>query len=87
LDTADTSLEAYAAIRPVAPNMRDRIYDMIKDAPHGMTGYEVQQEGGFLNQTSSARLRELYLTGRISYSGDRRPTGSGSMARVWHAAR
>lgn len=82
----DTSNAAAEDIAPKTPNMREKVFALIKDAgDHGITCDEVEIVTGLKHQTASARLYELRKAGRVVDSGERRKTSSGSTARVYVA--
>ena len=80
----NTSKEALASVRPYVPGMRDQIWNFISNMQkNGATCDEVEQMYCMRHQTASARIRELFLAGKIVDSGERRATRSGRSAVVW----
>lgn len=77
--SSDTSKAASRSMRGSANVIRERIYSFLQ---LGATCDYVEQELGLRHQTASARIRELFLAGRIESIGTR-ATRSGRMANVW----
>jgi len=79
---SETSRDAYMAISPHAPNMRERVFAFIRESG-GATCDEVEVALGMVHQTASARLNELANAGRVYASEARRATRSGMDAAVY----
>ena len=81
---ADTSASAFAAIRPRLGGLHRKIlYFLAKRGPIGGTLDECCQATSILVQTASPRFRELVQWGEIEDTGQRRPTRTRNMARVY----
>lgn len=78
-----TSMEAADSIAPHVTRLARDVLDAIKREP--ATCWEIENRLRYSHQTASARIRELFLKGRIHDSGARRKTGSGRNAIVWAA--
>ncbi len=77
-----TSREAYAQIQPSAPQLREKIFEFIKQrGKHGATCDEAEVHLGMRHQTASARFTELKKSKRIKETC-RRPTRTGRPAGV-----
>ena len=76
-----TSIAAAQEIAPHVTRLAETVLEAVRARP--MNCWEIEQATGLSHQTASARLRELYLKGRIEESGQTRPTGSGRQAIVW----
>lgn len=79
----ETSIQAAASIAQSAPALRELVFAVIKKQPS--TCWEIEEGQGLSHQTTSARITELRLAGRIEASGATRPTNSGRQAIVWQA--
>jgi hypothetical protein len=79
-----TSIAAAESSAKHAPIDADRIYDLIRANPR--TCHEIEVMTGLKHQTASARIRGLFLDGKIRNTGQERKTDSGRLARVWAAA-
>jgi hypothetical protein len=64
-------------------NARERIYNVIKAHPDGLTVHELRQLITMHFHTVAARVSDLNLEGWLVDSGQRRPTDTGAMATVW----
>jgi hypothetical protein len=67
-------------------NARERIYNVIKAHPNGLTVHELRQLITMHFHTVAARVSDLNLEGWLVDSGQRRPTDTGAMATVWVVA-
>lgn len=80
----ETSNAAAKDIAPKTPSMREKIFALVKSSGDcGITCDEVEILTGLKHQTASARLYELCRGGKVTDSGERRRTSSGSLARVY----
>lgn len=66
-----------------ASTIRGRVFSEIKALGRGVTCDELEERLGYSHQTTSARIRELVLFGKIKDSGERAPTRSGRSARLY----
>lgn len=89
-ENVPTSQEAAEQIEPRTESLRQRILKVIADSGRfGTTDDELEKVTGLRHQTVSARRRELYLLGEITYLRDfngekvRRKTRSGRNAYVF----
>ena len=81
---ADTSVAAYEWVRDSLPAARQRVFELIEAAePFGLTCDQVEQLLQKPHQSVSARMTELKRDGHIVDSRKRRPTRTGSTARVY----
>jgi hypothetical protein len=64
-------------------NARERIYNVIKAHPDGLTAHEIRQLITMPFNTVAARVSDLNLEGWLADTGQRRPTDTGAMATVW----
>ena len=79
-----TSKAAAVSMIPYAPNIRERVFEVLRDGQiSGLTFDVIEFVLGKSHQTVSARIRELFKAGRIKDSGRTRPTRSGRKAVVW----
>lgn len=85
---ADTSQAAFSRMgKRARTNLRDTVHEFIaRMGEAGATAWEVEQALGLERSTTSARLSELKRDLRIQDSGQRRPTKTGAMAKVWVTA-
>jgi len=67
-------------------NARERIYNVIKAHPNGLTAHEIRQLITMPFNTVAARVSDLNLEGWLTDSGRRRATDTGAMATVWVVA-
>jgi len=67
-------------------NARERIYNVIKAHPEGLTVHELRQLITMHFHTVAARVSDLNLEGWLVDSGRRRATDTGAMATVWVVA-
>jgi hypothetical protein len=81
---SDTSRAAARWIEPKRPNLRVRVYAVIKRYGSA-TDEEIQLETGLNPSTVRPRRVELVELGLVRDSGRRRPTRSGRRAVVWEA--
>lgn len=82
----DTSIEAAKRMEPKAAALRLRVLGEIQvRGDFGATCDELVAAMGLLSQSASARLRELFLKGKIKDSGKRRLTRYDRNAIVWIA--
>jgi hypothetical protein len=90
----ETSREAAEKILPKVNSMCRQVYDCIAAMPGGLTCEQVEQILGMKHQTASARIRDLascqpplIVAGMDeNHKMIRRPTSSGSTARVYFRA-
>lgn len=81
---SDTSEAASKSMEPYAGSIQDRIRMWVHGrGDHGATLYEIETHFDLRHQTTSPRVRELYLKGWFYDSGRRRATDSGRGAIVW----
>ena len=81
---ADTSLAAFDAQKPKIKDIHIRIMSIVDFyGSHGCTMDEICIRSKILVQTASARIRELVQADILKDSGIRRPTRTGSSARVY----
>jgi len=78
----DTSIAAANSIANGVEQLRARVLVEIRERG-GATCDEVEVALEFRHQTTSARIRELTIEGKIHDSGERRLTRSGRKAVVW----
>ena len=64
-------------------NARERIYNIVKANPEGLTAHEIRQLITLPFNTVAARVSDLNLEGWLTDSGQRRKTDTGAMATVW----
>jgi hypothetical protein len=62
---------------------RERIYNVIKAHPEGLTVHELRQLITMHFHTVAARVSDLNIEGWLADSGQRRATDTGAMATVW----
>ena len=80
----NTSKEAAESIRNLVVTWRETVRLLIEKRPEqGLTCDEIEVIANMRHQTASARIRELFLAGKIVDSGERRVTRSGRNAVVW----
>ena len=80
----DTSLAAAESMRPHVSRLARSVFTEIAACgEYGATCWEIEQRLSMSHQTASARIRELFLKGRITKSGKKRPTNSRRLAVVW----
>lgn len=86
MTTADTSLQAFASIKPHAARMETAILRaIVATGTHGATCDEVEVTLGWSHQGVSARLVDLTRNGHIALTHLRRKTRSGRNAGVYVA--
>lgn len=82
----ETSLQAAKDAKSNVQAMRTAILAFIRrQGTYGATDDEIEQALGLMHQSASARRRELFLAELVQPSQKRRPTRTGSAARVWVA--
>ena len=64
-------------------NARERIYNIVKANPEGLTAHEIRQLITLPFNTVAARVSDLNLEGWLTDSGQRRKTDTGALATVW----
>jgi hypothetical protein len=64
-------------------NARERIYNVIKAHPNGLTAHDIRQLITMPFNTVAARVSDLNLEGWLTDSGQRRKTDTGALATVW----
>ncbi|NNG46551.1 MAG: hypothetical protein HKM86_05470 [Deltaproteobacteria bacterium] len=79
----DTSGAAADSMLPVVNALQGKVLAFVSSCPSGATCDEVEVGLGLRHQTASARLRELYLLGRLYQTDAKRRTRSGRKARVY----
>lgn len=79
---SETSKEAAVSIAETAGSLRETVRCEII-YHRGATCDEVEAALDLRHQTASARIRELFLQGKIYDSGQKRKTRSGRSAVVW----
>jgi hypothetical protein len=80
-----TSFEAAQSMKPHAPTIRQRVFELIASCSVGRTADELEVVTGWRLHTITARITELAQAGRIEDVGERRKTRSGRKAIVWYA--
>jgi hypothetical protein len=82
----DTSRAAAESVGGKLSELRQQVYDFISSrGENGATDHEIHLECGLRRYTAAPRRRELFLAGLVEDSGLRRPTDTGSPAKVWIA--
>jgi site-specific DNA-methyltransferase (adenine-specific) len=79
---SDTSKAAAKKVNKAAAQ-RERVFEVIKYAQHGLTDEEIQTVTGYAANSQRPRRVELVEAGRVLDSGIRRKTRSGRKAVVW----
>ena len=83
---SDTSQAAAESMRPVAPNIRQRVYDhMLTQGARGTTDEELVAALGLNPSTVRPRRQELERHGAVEKTRRRRTTKSGRQAVVYVA--
>lgn len=81
---SDTSRGAADRAAPRAPSRRELLLSIIRGAgPRGATIDELQLATGLLTQSVCPVVDALKREGAIADSGQRRPTRTGTPAKVW----
>lgn len=83
-NNTDTSTAAATSIEPHVTRLAELVMELLR--LNSGTCWEVECALKMSHQTASARIRELWLKGRVQDSGRRRKTGSGRNAIVWEVA-
>jgi DNA-binding IclR family transcriptional regulator len=63
-----------------------RILKAIKNAPQGLTDFDLSNGLGTHLSSVNAARNTLMNKGLIAWNGERRPSGRGGMAKVWVAS-
>ena len=80
----DTSAAAAAALEPKAGALRRQVFEYIEaSGDRGATDHEIHIGCRMRRYTAAPRRRELVMGGAVVDSGRRRPTDTGSSAKVW----
>jgi hypothetical protein len=87
---SSTSLAAAKSIKHSIGQLHKRVLHAVRSAePHGLTREQIEHATGLSHQTGSARVRELFLLGRLETrinpeTGKEfvRPTSTGRRAQV-----
>ena len=79
---SETSRAAATSVRSGAGKMQQAVYECIGAEPAGLTCDAVEERMNGRHQSISARVRELFLLGRIRKDGTRK-TRSGRSAVVY----
>lgn len=80
----DTSIAAAKSKKPNLARELNMVRDALRAHPEGLTDYEISQIVGILRTSAGARrvtLRDQY--DEVEYTGFKRATDTGRMARVW----
>jgi hypothetical protein len=80
---AQTSLEAYRAIRPRLGHLQGIIYETISDSPYGLTDRELEKILGWRSSDVVPRRNELANMKLIRQTGTRKNSETGKLAQVW----
>lgn len=79
-----TSVAAARRIEPVRENLRQRVYQAVREAhPGGLTEQEIEDATGLPGNTVRPRIVELVNRAGLVDSGRTRKTRSGREAVVW----
>lgn len=62
-----------------------RILDLLRQAPEGLTDFEIADKLGIYLSSVNAARNALMKKGRVKLTGQERPSGRGGMATVWAA--
>lgn len=81
-----TSKEAFEKIKPIRKNMREQIYEYIKNQKNGATCEEVEKALSMIHQTVGARITELTNQGLLVDTKKTKKTSNGRDAIIWKAA-
>ena len=81
----ETSLEAYAAIKPSLRPLQEQVLNTIKRFPCGVTDEQLFNITGIAPNTCRPRRIELVALGLVMDTGDRQRTTSGRQAILWKA--
>lgn len=79
----DTARKAAEAMSPKAPNLRDRVLDVLARSGREMTADEIAETLGKSFISIRPRCTELSQAGKIVDSGVRRATSNGSSQIAW----
>ena len=79
----DTSIEAADSIEPHVTKLAGFVLEALRDRPGAC--FELENALNMHRSTVSARIRELFLKGKIEDTGERRKTESNRNAIVWRA--
>jgi hypothetical protein len=79
----DTSRDAASKAVPKSGTRRKEIFDLICDAPTGLTDDEIEILTGLTHQSASGSRNSLMCDGLIVDSGERRENRRGNSSIVW----
>ena len=82
----ETQREAAFRVAPAAAAMREKVFAFVAAQPNGATNEEIASALAMKIQTVCPRVFELRRSNRLVDSGQKRPTASGSPAKVWRTA-
>jgi predicted transcriptional regulator len=85
-DPVEASRAALESVEEALPHLRAKVYRAIALAHAGITCDEIEVKLNMTHQSASARVHELFATGRIVGQGKRK-TRSGRPATIWFPAR
>jgi hypothetical protein len=83
----ETSHEAAESMGKSSGTLRTKVFLMIlSSGDRGMTDDEIEEESGLIGSTCRPRRRELVLAGKVVANGEKRPTRTGRLAKVYVAS-
>lgn len=82
----DTSRKAAESMRDSAPLLRQKVLDLVRAHPDGLTPDEAADRLCLSVLSVRPRFTELKAKGRIRDTGVRRKNSSGRSAKVWGVA-
>jgi predicted ArsR family transcriptional regulator len=82
----DTSIAAFESLDPEVKARREEQILEYVETQGGATCWEIERALGLMHQSASACITKLRKAGHLVDSGERRPTNTGRMAKVWRAA-
>ena len=82
-----TSHDAAADVLPVSGRHRNLALAALREAPFGLTDFELAKVTGVQQTSIGVRRKELVRAGLVEATAMRRESPSGSAAIVWRAVR
>lgn len=81
-----TSRAAAEAITETAKTLRDRILNLLKQEPAGLSSDQIAVRLGLLRWSVRPRIAELRAAGKVQTTGQTTENETGRTAHVWRAA-
>lgn len=82
-----SNTDAAPLVAKLAGTHGDRVLELIRQTPEGLTDFEIAEALGMYLSSVNATRNTLMKRGFVRATGATRPSGRGGTAKVWAAVR